>query len=99
MGIAIPLLYGVHLAWRPGRRARHVHSALRDDWFDAVSAQTGTEVLAVQTLRNSVMGLFSADTYNGCTYNKELSSGTTANSPHSTVDWRCPRSVTRLETS
>lgn len=55
MGIAIPLLYGVHLAWRPGRRARHVHSALRDDWFDAVSAQTGTEVLAVQTLRNSVM--------------------------------------------
>jgi hypothetical protein len=55
MGIAIPLLYGVRLAWRPGRRARHVHSALRDDWFDAVSAQTGTEVLAVQTLRNSVM--------------------------------------------
>lgn len=53
--IAITLLYGVHLAWRPGRRARHVHSAMREDWFDAVTAQAGTEVLGVQTLRNSVM--------------------------------------------
>lgn len=53
--IGVLLAYVLHLAWRPGQRARHVHAALREDWFDAVSAQPGTEVLAVQTLRNSVM--------------------------------------------
>ena len=53
--IAVLLAYVLHLAWRPGRRARHVHADLREDWFEAVSAQAGTEVLAVQTLRNSVM--------------------------------------------
>lgn len=36
------------MAWR-------AHAQLRDDWFDAVSAQSGSEILAVQTLRNSLM--------------------------------------------
>ena len=31
------------------------HASLREDWYAAVSAQPGSEVLAVQTLRNSVM--------------------------------------------
>lgn len=35
--------------------ARFAHAALREDWFTAVSAQPGSEVLAVQTLRNSLM--------------------------------------------
>jgi hypothetical protein len=40
---------------RPRRWARSAHAALREDWFIAVSAQPGSEVLAVQTLRNSLM--------------------------------------------
>lgn len=36
------------MAWR-------AHAQLRDDWFEAVSAQSGSEILAVQTLRNSLM--------------------------------------------
>ncbi len=40
---------------RPPSLARTAHTALRADWFDAVSAQTGSEILAVQTLRNSMM--------------------------------------------
>jgi hypothetical protein len=40
---------------RPRRWARSAHAALREDWFAAVSAQPGSEVLAVQTLRNSLM--------------------------------------------
>lgn len=39
----------------PGRLARTAHAALREDWFGAVSAQKGSELLAVQTLRNSMM--------------------------------------------
>lgn len=35
--------------------ARAVHAALREQWFEAVSAQRGSEILAVQTLRNSLM--------------------------------------------
>lgn len=53
--LAVIALYLLHLAWRPGFRARHVHADLREDWFEAMSAQAGSEVLAVQTLRNSVM--------------------------------------------
>ncbi len=53
--MAIITLYLFQLAWRPGRRARHVHAELRQAWFQAVSAQPGSELLAVQTLRNSVM--------------------------------------------
>jgi uncharacterized membrane protein len=40
---------------KPDRVARSAHAALREDWFTAVSAHTGSEILAVQTLRNSLM--------------------------------------------
>ncbi len=40
---------------RPEQMARSAHAALREEWFTAVSQQTGTEILAVQTLRNSLM--------------------------------------------
>jgi len=44
------------LQWRrPERLARARHATLREDWFVAVSRQTGSEVLAVQALRNSMM--------------------------------------------
>lgn len=39
----------------PGRLARTAHASLRQEWFDAMSAQEGSEILAVQTLRNSLM--------------------------------------------
>lgn len=39
----------------PARVARAAHAGLREDWFLAVSSETGTEILAVQTLRNSLM--------------------------------------------
>jgi Protein of unknown function, DUF599 len=39
----------------PQRFARTAHTGLRQEWFEAVSAQPGSEILAVQTLRNSVM--------------------------------------------
>lgn len=40
---------------RPERMARSAHAALREEWFIAVSQQKGSEILAVQTLRNSLM--------------------------------------------
>ena len=40
---------------QPERLARAKHAGLREDWFLAVSQQKGSEVLAVQTLRNSLM--------------------------------------------
>ncbi|PTT76807.1 DUF599 domain-containing protein [Pelomonas sp. HMWF004] len=48
------------LLWRvqrrhPERLARSVHALLREQWFEAVSAVKGSEILAVQTLRNSLM--------------------------------------------
>ncbi|KRD27493.1 hypothetical protein ASE52_10830 [Acidovorax sp. Root275] len=39
----------------PGRLAHTTHASLREDWFAAISAQPGSEILAVQTLRNSLM--------------------------------------------
>jgi uncharacterized membrane protein len=55
----ILLLYEVLLVLlqrrQPERLARARHASLREDWFFAVSAQKGSEVLAVQTLRNSLM--------------------------------------------
>lgn len=39
----------------PERLARTAHATLRAEWFVAVSAERGTEILAVQTLRNSLM--------------------------------------------
>ena len=56
---AIPLLYELVLWWmqrqRPGQVARTAHAHLRTEWFSAVSAVPGSELLAVQTLRNSLM--------------------------------------------
>ena len=40
---------------RPDHMARTAHANLREDWFTAVSNQKGSEILAVQTLRNAVM--------------------------------------------
>ena len=40
---------------QPDRMARSAHAALREEWFAAVSQQNGSEVLAIQTLRNSMM--------------------------------------------
>lgn len=40
---------------RPHRMARSAHAALREEWFTAVSEHPGSEILAVQTLRNSLM--------------------------------------------
>jgi hypothetical protein len=40
---------------RPDRMARTAHANLREDWFVAVSHQKGSELLAVQTLRNALM--------------------------------------------
>ncbi|MFQ3216548.1 DUF599 domain-containing protein [Paraperlucidibaca sp.] len=43
-------------ARRPTERvARQAHETLREEWFAAISTTPGTEVLAVQTLRNSLM--------------------------------------------
>jgi hypothetical protein len=40
---------------QPGSLARTRHARLREDWFVAMSCQKGSEILAVQTLRNSLM--------------------------------------------
>ena len=57
--VGILLSYEAALAFAhrrsPRRLARTAHAALREDWFAAVSAQKGSELLAVQTLRNSMM--------------------------------------------
>jgi uncharacterized membrane protein len=57
--VLIVLGYEVALAFaqrrQPERLARTAHAALREDWFAAISAQPGSEILAVQTLRNSLM--------------------------------------------
>ncbi|MBY0269351.1 MAG: DUF599 domain-containing protein [Burkholderiales bacterium] len=39
----------------PARLARSAHANLRQEWFVAMSAQSGSEILAVQALRNSMM--------------------------------------------
>ncbi|WNO05329.1 DUF599 family protein [Rhodoferax mekongensis] len=49
------LLYTVYYALLSRGAAWRTHGRLRDDWLHAMSAQVGTEILAVQTLRNSVM--------------------------------------------
>lgn len=40
---------------RPHALARSAHAGLREEWFASLSAQAGSEILAVQTLRNSLM--------------------------------------------
>lgn len=39
----------------PGATARSAHRVLRREWVEALSRQPGTELLAVQALRNSLM--------------------------------------------
>jgi hypothetical protein len=57
--VAVIVLYEGLSTWmqfhRPERLARSAHASLRQAWFEAVSAQKGSEILAVQTLRNSLM--------------------------------------------
>lgn len=57
--IAVLIAYEVVLTVaqrrHPERLARSAHAALREEWFIAVSQQEGSEILAVQTLRNSLM--------------------------------------------
>lgn len=57
VGTLLAYELGLLLAQRrnPQRLARTAHAALREDWFVAISQQKGSEILAVQTLRNSVM--------------------------------------------
>lgn len=40
---------------RPQALARTAHAGLREEWFASLSGQPGSEILAVQTLRNSLM--------------------------------------------
>lgn len=61
VGGTLALLLGYE-AWlvlrssaQPERTARGTHARLREEWFAAIGAQPGTEVLAVQTLRNALM--------------------------------------------
>jgi hypothetical protein len=51
--------YELALLWKqrrsPATLARAAHANLREEWFAALSKQPGSEILAVQTLRNSLM--------------------------------------------
>jgi len=57
--VALLVLYEVASAWAqrraPTQLARSAHARLREAWFAAVSDREGSEILAVQTLRNSLM--------------------------------------------
>lgn len=57
--IAVLVLYEAVLLQvqrrHPDRLARSAHADLREQWFAAISRQPGSEVLAVQTLRNALM--------------------------------------------
>ncbi len=59
LAVLIILLYEIGLTIaerrRPERVARSSHAQLRQAWFDAIAGQAGSEILAVQTLRNSLM--------------------------------------------
>lgn len=59
MTVAILVAYEIALLLvqrrHPTRLARSAHAALREDWFAALSRHRGSEILAVQTLRNSMM--------------------------------------------
>ena len=52
-------IYELRLAWvgryRPQSRARSAHALLRSEWVVCLTAQPGFEIVAVQTLRNSLM--------------------------------------------
>ena len=57
--VAVLVAYEMTLLWMQGRSpamlARSAHANLREEWFEALSKQKGSEILAVQTLRNSLM--------------------------------------------
>lgn len=57
--LAILVVYEIALAIghrrQPDRLARTAHARLREEWFLAVATAQGSELLAVQTLRNSLM--------------------------------------------
>ena len=57
--VAVLVTYEMTLLWMqrrsPAILARSVHANLREEWFAALSKQKGSEILAVQTLRNSLM--------------------------------------------
>ena len=60
-GITVAMLvaYEMALLWQqrrnPASLARSAHANLREEWFAALSKQPGSEILAIQTLRNSLM--------------------------------------------
>ncbi len=60
-GITVSVLVAYELALlrmqrrNPALLARAAHANLREEWFAALSMQPGSEILAVQTLRNSLM--------------------------------------------
>lgn len=57
--VTVVAAYELRLAWARRTRSiqisRHAHATLREEWFDAISASPGSEILAVQALRNSLM--------------------------------------------
>ena len=57
--VAVLVAYEMTLLWMqrrsPAILARSAHANLREEWFAALSKQKGSEILAVQTLRNSLM--------------------------------------------
>ena len=52
-------IYELYLRWitlrAPMKLARSAHAAIRSNWVKAVMRRPGTEILVIQTLRNSVM--------------------------------------------
>ena len=56
---AIFLIYEIWVLWvgwrHPHRVARSAHGFMRASWVDALSRQSGFEIVAVQALRNSLM--------------------------------------------
>src|SRR5690606_38059564 len=59
LSTAVLIAYELHLR-RAARRdpmatSRSAHTVLREEWVEALSRAPGTEVLAVQSLRNAVM--------------------------------------------
>ena len=57
--VGVLVAYELALLWKqrrsPATLARAAHANLREEWFAALSKQPGSEILAVQTLRNSLM--------------------------------------------
>src|SRR5688572_9218474 len=53
------VLYELYLRWvtrhAPMKTARSAHAAIRSNWVKSVMSRQGTEILVIQTLRNSVM--------------------------------------------